>query len=493
MRRGYPYGQFLLCSWNVILVTARHALEFDLHLRQQHPGTQRRLSSTGAEVDLANYDNVQYYLKIQVGEPCPASSSQSFYVVPDTGSSDLWIPAQNCTSCTSLVSSVTRTAALFNLTASCSHKEVGDRVHFTYGDGTRASGMALEDTVEIGGIEVRNQYLIQVDTLEELTRMQSDGILGLAHHFMGDSEDGSSFAKGHSFLANLFKQHPEVPHQFSFALTADPVTGEMSKFVVGEPNMPAHSQEDHFHYGKSWYMEKTGLWLTSVWSLGWSGTGIEQQFHDGGRAGMAALVDSGSSLIVLAPDLFDTFVSDHLPKYLSNCEMDADQQVLHCDCPSDREMRRIPSLVINIITQDDEQYPLCMGASEFILRSMDEMAGDMSCVPALQRGDYRQPLPIIIGMTFMRAFYTTFDMDARAIGFARSSQSPLPPDAVCKIEVDEFPGRIVWVLSLMMAVFSVIFMLCVCCSKAPGVDASYAATPSGAAAPLTAQSGLGWV
>jgi len=428
----------------------------DLHRKQRtrarHAATHRKLQGQGFEVALTNYDNVQYQLRLQVGTPCVGQVTQWFTVVPDTGSSGLWIPAVNCTSCSY---SQTPNASAYNASMSCSHKELGARVDFKYGDGTAATGVAVLDTVHLGELTVEDQYLIQVDALEQIARMQSDGILGLAHRY----QDNGGTSKNGTFMETLFRQHPDLPPQFSLSLaTSEEGT---SKLVVGEPDLELHAKEEAFHYGKSWYMDETELWLTSVWSLGWSGTGVERDFAESGSAGVAALVDSGSSLIVLVPDVFD-FMMGHLRQYLNNCDMDYDQNVLNCDCPSDREMERIPSLVVNIITEKDEQYPLCLAPAEFILRSLDDFAGPSGCVPAIQRGDLKQPVPIIVGMTFMRAFYTNFHLEANAIGFARSKHSPVESDAVCKIHEEVTTRRIIWVLSLASAALSVFLMLTVC-------------------------------
>ena len=42
--------------------------------------------------------------------------------------------------------------------------------------------------------------------------------------------------------------------------------------VFGNPDLAHHSKETEFQYGKGEYMSTTELWLTSVWSIGWSGT-----------------------------------------------------------------------------------------------------------------------------------------------------------------------------------------------------------------------------
>lgn len=428
---------------------------------QERRGTPRRLRKKSSHpCELGNYDNVQYHLEIQIGTPCTGgggvSEGQRFQVVPDTGSSDLWIPADNCTRCKD------RTTK-FHLSESCSARQLGDRITFRYGDGTVAVGGSFLDWVRVGDLEVKNQFLIQVDRMESDTHMKSDGILGLAHHYVSDR--GS---RGKTFMSTLFDEHPDLPKQFSFYLTGN--TERPSSLIFGEPDLVSHSKEADFRYGKGYYMTHTDLWLTSVWSIGWSGTGVEVAFPDRGTLGSPALIDSGSSLIVLAPDIYDHLLGE-LKWRFTNCRELSEQQIITCDCPPANDLSRIPSLVINVIDDKDQQVSLCMSPDEYILESLDPVNGRSTCVPALQRGSASQPVPLIFGMTFMRSFYTNFDMANQRIGFARSNMSPLPALAKCTVDAQPLLRRAIWVASVFVAIFSVLFAChvlfapkgCCCC------------------------------
>jgi len=45
----------------------------------------------GEEVPISDYENTQYFAQVSVGTP-----AQTFTVVPDTGSSNLWIYSSSC-------------------------------------------------------------------------------------------------------------------------------------------------------------------------------------------------------------------------------------------------------------------------------------------------------------------------------------------------------------------------------------------------------------
>jgi len=233
---------------------------------------------------------------------------------------------------------------------------------------------------------------------------------------------------------------------------------------MGDANLKELSKESSFRFGKTQFMDSTELWLTSVWSIGWSGTGVEHTFEgkysstdSRTEMGAPALIDSGSSLIVLDPEVYDHLVEELKWRFLF-CRELPEQQILSCDCPPGKDLSRMPWLVINVISEKDEQFSLCMSPDEYTIDSVDFLDRSRStCVPSLQRGNKGQPVPLIFGMTFMRAFYTTFDVENHRIGFARSKLSPLPALAKCPIDSNPMIRRLLWFASMVAALFSVAF------------------------------------
>jgi len=196
---------------------------------------------------------------------------------------------------------------------------------------------------------------------------------------------------------------------------------------------------------------------TSVYSIGWSGTNVQAKFKDHGVFGSPALIDSGSSMIVLEAGIFKYLVSS-LTWRLKNCRDFGPKQVVLCDCPSDDEMGDLPSLVINMVDQDNQQFSLCMSPDEYILESVP-INGRSQCVIALQAGSDSMPTPLIFGMDFMRSFYTNFDLGKKRIGFARSALSPLPAGAKCAVEVQAVVRDTMWIVSGVFCISSALFAL----------------------------------
>jgi len=251
--------------------------------------------------------------------------------------------------------------------------------------------------------------------------LPADGILGLAHYYAHEDSKGPH-AK--TFISTVFEQYPDLPKRFSFFLTGR--EDELSKLIFGDPGIERYAKEEEFLFGKSYYADKTDLWLTSVWSIGWTGTGVEISFPERGTLGAPALVDSGSSLIVLTPQIYDVLIGE-LQQWLGTCgNVPGKESILMCHCPSSHFSLDIPSLAITMIDDSDQQFSLCLSPDEYILQSVNPLSGDTACVPAIQRGSAKQPVPMIFGMTFLRSFYTVFELENHRVGFARSNLSPLP-------------------------------------------------------------------
>ena len=107
-----------------------------------------------------------------------SNSPQSFNVVLDTGSSDLWVPSTDCTTCgqnTSVFDS--GTSSTFGI-AQNNGQPVP--VILPYGSGI-AAGVLVRDTVAMGGLQVESQpWVLVSETTTGLLTGSRSGIMGLA-------------------------------------------------------------------------------------------------------------------------------------------------------------------------------------------------------------------------------------------------------------------------------------------------------------------------
>lgn len=194
--------------------------------------------------DLDNHPqnrDTSYMGTVQIGTPCVyepvisalptqiSNSPQSFNVVLDTGSSDLWVTDSGCTACTPGTPSFkTATSTSFQRGQDSTGQPV--RVTITYGSGNVA-GELVRDTVTMGGFQVQRQPWLLVDqTSASLLDGSDAGILGLAFSTIantGSTPFWQSLAQGGQFstpemsfwLTRLLNNNNAQPEDFGGVFT----------------------------------------------------------------------------------------------------------------------------------------------------------------------------------------------------------------------------------------------------------------------------------
>jgi len=153
-------------------------------------GSTRKRQST-ANIPTTNQgSDSTYFAPISVGTP-----SQTFNVILDTGSSDLWVATNQCTSCPPGIST-------FNPSSSSSVTVSAQSIQINYGSGSVAGTLA-QDSVNMGGFVVQNQVLTLVtDTSANFLQAPISGLMGLAFSTIAQSKATpfwQALANGNSF------------------------------------------------------------------------------------------------------------------------------------------------------------------------------------------------------------------------------------------------------------------------------------------------------
>ncbi|XP_046320939.1 renin isoform X2 [Marmota monax] len=132
----------------------------------------RRLSfgNSTSPVVLTNYLDTQYYGEIGIGTP-----PQTFKVIFDTGSANLWVPSTKC----SPLYTACEIHSLYDASESSSYLENGTEFTIHYGSG-KVKGFLSQDVVTVGGITV-TQTFGEVTELPLIPFMLAkfDGVLGM--------------------------------------------------------------------------------------------------------------------------------------------------------------------------------------------------------------------------------------------------------------------------------------------------------------------------
>lgn len=226
-------------------------------------------ASNGDSVPVLNYENAQYYIDITIGTP-----PQTFKVVPDTGSSNLWIPSKTC----SLTNIACDIHDKYDSKKSSTYAANGTAFSVLYGSGA-CSGFLSEDTVSVGDLTVTNQGFAEVVKQPGLSWIvgKFDGIMGLAF-------DTISVDAVTPVWYNMLSQGVVSDPVFAFWLDRSGTSDTGGELTFG-------GLDDSHYTGEITYQPLTN---ETYWEFALDDIQIEgQSFSDKGHA----ICDSGTSLL----------------------------------------------------------------------------------------------------------------------------------------------------------------------------------------------------
>ncbi|KAE8293392.1 Pepsin A [Larimichthys crocea] len=221
---------------------------------------------TGTE-SMTNDADLSYYGVISIGTP-----PQSFTVIFDTGSSNLWIPSVYCNS------QACQNHRKFNPQQSSTFKWGSESLSIQYGTGSM-TGYLASDTVEVGGISVANQVFgISQSEAPFMAHMAADGILGLAFQSIASDNVVPVFD-------NMIKQQLVQQPLFSVYLSSKSQQG--SEVLFG-------GTDSNYYTGQ---IEWIPLTSATYWQIKMDSVTINGQTV-ACSGGCQAIIDTGTSLIV---------------------------------------------------------------------------------------------------------------------------------------------------------------------------------------------------
>ncbi|OAA50549.1 vacuolar protease A [Metarhizium rileyi] len=323
----------------------------------------------GHPVPVNNYLNAQYFSEITVGTP-----PQTFKVVLDTGSANLWVPSKSCSSIACYLH------ATYDSSSSSTYQKNGSSFEIKYGSGS-LSGFVSQDVVSIGDLKIKGQDFAEATEEPGLAFAfgKFDGILGLGYDTISVNKIVPPFYQ-------MMKQKLLDEPVFAFYLGSGE---EGSEAVFGGVD------KEHYN-GKIEYipLRRKAYWEVDINSIAF-GDEVAELEETG------AILDTGTSLNVLPSAL-----AELLNKEIGAKKGWNGQYTLEC-----AKIKSLPDITFNL---GGSNYSL--PASDYIL----ELQG--TCVSTFQGMDIPEPAGplIILGDAFLRRYYSVYDLGRNAVGLARA-------------------------------------------------------------------------
>jgi len=353
---------------------SKHHVDSHSHFRAVYSryGVNDPFAETSS-IPISDYMNAQYFGPITIGTP-----PQTFQVVYDTGSSNLWVPSQNCVDCT-------HTA--YDESASSTYVANGTEFKIRYGSGALV-GYLSADTVQLGTVDA-----IPLQTFAEATEvpvqfdlMHFDGICGMA--FPTISVDGIVPP-----FTQLVKMGVLAQNLFSVYLSdGDNSTG--SELLLGGINSAKYT-------GQITYVPLISetYWEVALDGMTMNGTSLTQVNK--------AVVDTGTS-VMAGP----TQEVARIASMVGATPVPINPNEYTLDCST------LPSLPNLIITLGGKDYTLT--PQQYVIEV--HQGTQDACLFGMLGIDIPAPRgPLwILGDTFIRPYYTVFDYQNNRVGFANA-------------------------------------------------------------------------
>lgn len=324
----------------------------------------------GHDVPLTDFLNAQYFADIELGTP-----PQLFKVILDTGSANLWVPSETCTSIACFLHKK------YDSALSSTYRSNGSTFEIQYGSGSM-EGFVSQDKLKIGDLVIEGQDFAEATSEPGLAFAfgKFDGILGLAY-------DTISVNKIVPPFYNMAQQKLLDKNLFAFYLGSDESDGGVATF--------GGVDERHFHAPIVYApVRRQGYWEVALNKLQFGNEELPLM-HTG------AAIDTGTSLIAMPTD-----IAEILNKQIGARRSWTGQYSIDCS--------RVPELPDLTFYFDNRPYTL--KGEDYILNVQG------TCMSSFMGMDLPAPIgPLwIVGDVFLRKFYTVYDLDRNAVGFAKA-------------------------------------------------------------------------
>ncbi|XP_053560669.1 renin [Bombina bombina] len=327
---------------------------------------------------LTNYLDTQYFGEISIGSP-----PQTFKVVFDTGSANLWVPSCRCSPLYSACVSHNQ----YDSSKSLTYMENGTGFSIQYGSGG-VRGYLSQDLVMIANISV-------IQVFAEATALPAypfifarfDGVLGMG--FPSQAIDGIT-----PVFDRILSEQVLPEDVFSVYYSRDAHLNPGGEIILG-------GSDPSYYTGNFQYLslKKKGHWQINMKGVS---VGAEILFC---MEGCTVAIDTGAAYITGPAGSISV-----LMKAIGATELAEGEYIVDCD-----KITQLPDISFH------------MGGNAYTLKGQayvlqQSQFGEEVCSVAFSALDIPPPTgPLwILGATFIGQYYTEFDRHNNRIGFATS-------------------------------------------------------------------------
>jgi len=331
-------------------------------------GNRTGFEGLATNVALTDVSNLQYFATFSFGTP-----AQTFSVLFDTGSSNLWI--QSCAQNSGLT-------PCYDHTKSSTYVANGESFQIQYGSGSM-EGFVSKDELLIGDLCVPGQDFAEATKEPGLAFAfgKFDGILGLGYDTISVNHITPPFY-------NMLNQGLIDEPVFSFRIGSSENDGGVATFGGIDPT----DYVGTLHYVP---VRRKAYWEVELDKVSLGDEELELE-------NTGAAIDTGTSLIALPTD-----IAEMINSQIGAKRSWTGQYTVDCS--------KIPSLPI--LTFHFGGKPYALEGDDYILQVQG------TCLSAFTPLDINLPGGSlwIIGDVFLRKYFTVYDLGRNAVGFARST------------------------------------------------------------------------
>jgi len=335
-------------------------------------------------IPITNFEDTEYFGPISIGTP-----PQTFKVIYDTGSSNLWIPSSKCNGA---IFPACKNHSKFDSSKSSTYTADGTRLILPYGSGICSGTLGL-DTVGWGNYSIPNATFgeITIEPGQVWIESPFDGIVGLAYPTIAMPAQNPPPPP----FDDLMKMGVLAKNEFSFFLsTQHDSPKQSSAFILGGTDTKYYSGS--FSYFKAQkYEGLMAYWLIHGSDIEIGGTSLGSCKDVVGHCNF--VVDTGTSILT-GPHTKINPILEKIGNVSSTCD-------------------GVDKLPIITFVFGGQKFPL---GPEFYVIKLADGNGGYECEIGIQALD--QLGLWILGDPFLRKYYSVFDRQSNRVGFALAKQ-----------------------------------------------------------------------